>query len=259
MDNDNGLVLVTGPTGSGKTTTLAALIDLLNQRRYCHVITIEDPIEIIYPTGTCMITQRQVGLHTHGYASALKAALREDPDVIVIGEMHDLETMEIAITAAETGHLVLATLHTRDAASTLNRLLGVFPPNQQPQIRAMVSESLRGVICQQFLPSTDGRQVLASELLVNTAAVANLIREGKTHLMEGVIQTGISSGMQSMDRCLLQLFGQGLIEEKDARVRMRSRDGVARLERLKEHRAATPEPPPPVAPPPAAAGGRKYL
>jgi twitching motility protein PilT len=247
MDNDNGLVLVTGPTGSGKTTTLAALVDVLNRKRYCHVITIEDPIEIVYPTGACMITQRQVGLHTHGYSSALKAALREDPDVIVIGEMHDLETMEIAITAAETGHLVLATLHTRDASSTLNRLLGVFPPNQQPQIRAMVSESLRGIICQQFLPSRDGKQVLASELLVNTSAVANLIREGKTHLLEGVIQTGISAGMQSMDRCLLQLYGKGLIDEEMARSRMRSRDGIARLERLKEHRPAPPPTPEPAA------------
>lgn len=248
MENDNGLLLVTGPAGCGKSSTLAALVGLINQRRYCHVITIEDPIEIVHPTGTCLITQRQVGLHTHGYASALKAALREDPDVIVIGEMHDLETMEIAITASETGHLVLATLHTRDASSTLNRLLGVFPPNQQAQIRAMVSESLRGVICQQFLPSLDHRQVLASELVVNTAAVGNLIREGKTHLLEGVIQTGISAGMQSMDRCLLQLYGQGKIGEEDARGRMRSRDGVTRLEKLKEQRLAAPPPPPPPAP-----------
>lgn len=259
MENDNGLLLVTGPAGCGKTSTLAALVDVINRRRYCHVITIEDPIEIVYPTGTCLITQRQVGLHTHGYASALKAALREDPDVIVIGEMHDLETMEIAITASETGHLVLATLHTRDAASTLNRLLGVFPPNQQAQIRAMVSESLRGVICQQFLPSLDHRQVLASELLVNTSAVGNLIREGKTHLLEGVIQTGISAGMQSMDRCLLQLYAQGKISEEAARQRMRSRDGVSRLEKLKEQRPELAAPPPPPPPPAAGDGGRRYL
>lgn len=257
MENDNGLFLVTGPAGCGKTTTLAALIDVINRKRYCHVITIEAPIEIVYPTGTCFITQRQVGLHTHGYASALKAALREDPDVIVIGEMHDLETMEIAISAAETGHLVLATLHTRDAASTLNRLLGVFPPNQQYQIRAMVSESLRGVVCQQLLPGIDRRQVLASELLVNTAAVANLIREGKTHLLEGVMQTGIAAGMQSMDRCLLRLFEEGRIDEDTARLRLRSRDGATRLERLKAQRAAAP-------PTPAANGGtgassRRYL
>jgi twitching motility protein PilT len=266
MENDNGLFLVTGPAGSGKTSTLAALVDVINRKRYCHVITIEDPIEIIYPIGTCFITQRQVGLHTHGYASALKAALREDPDVIVIGEMHDLETMEIAITASETGHLVLATLHTRDAASTLSRLLGVFPPNQQSQIRAMVSESLRGIICQQLLPSTDHRQVLASELLVNTAAVGNLVREGKAHLLEGVMQTGISAGMQSMDRCLLQLFAQGSIDEQATRLRLHSRDSLARLEKLKEQRSAAPPPPPPAPPPstpppPANEGGasRRYL
>ena len=262
MENDNGLVLVTGPAGCGKTSTLAALLNTVNQKRYCHVITIEQPIEIIHPTGTCMITQRQVGLHTHDYASALKAALREDPDIIVVGEMHDLETMEIAITAAETGHLVLATLHTRDAASTLNRLLGVFPPNQQFQIRAMVSESLRGVVCQQFLPSPDGKQALASELLVNTAAVGNLIREGKTHLLEGVIQTGVAAGMQSMDQCLLRLFLKGEIDEESARSRMRSRDGVTRLEKLKQQRGAPPAPlaPPPLPPaPPPPTSERRYI
>lgn len=238
LDHHNGLVLVTGPAGCGKSTTLAALVQTLNSKRMAHVITIEDPIEIIYPAGTCFITQRQVATHTESYASALKGALREDPDVIVIGELHDLETIEMAISASETGHLVIGTLHTRDAATTLNRLLGVFPPSQQPQIRAMVSESLRGVISQQFLPAKGGGQVVASELLLNNTAVANLIREGKTHHLGGIMQTGIKQGMRSMDHCVLQLFQMGKLTEEVAAANIRSRENAAKLKKLQAERQA---------------------
>jgi twitching motility protein PilT len=216
LDNHNGLILVTGPVGSGKTTTLAAMVDLLNQKRRDHVITVEDPIEIVQGSLNCNITQREIGRHTNSYHSALKAALREDPDIIVIGEMRDLETIEMAITAAETGHLVIGTLHTSDAASTLTRVLDVFPPAQQAQIRAMTAESLRGVICQRLLPSVEDRLVVAAEILLSNTAVGNIIRENKMFQLKAVLQTGTSQGMTTMDNAIKNLFTEGVISAEVA-------------------------------------------
>src|SRR5437867_3193694 len=187
----NGLILVTGPVGSGKSTTLAALVEQVNHERREHIITLEDPIEYIFEPKGCHITQREVHTHTRSFGAALRGALREDPDVIMVGEMRDLETISLAITAAETGHLVLGTLHTGNASRTLDRLLDVFPPDQQEQIRVMVSESLRGILSQQLVPRADGTgRVLALETLTNTPAVANIIREAKTDMLPGIIQTG---------------------------------------------------------------------
>ncbi len=240
LDNHNGLILVTGPAGSGKTTTLAALIDALNSKRHDHIITIEDPIEVVHISKSCFVTQREIGIHTDSYATALKGALREDPDVIVIGELYDLETIEMAVTAAETGHLVIGTLHTRDAATTMNRLLDVFPPSQQAQIRAMTSESLRGILCQQLLPRADGQgMIVAHELLINTPAVASIIREGRSHHLQGVMQTGGSIGMRSMDQCLYELFENGLIEESIAAANIKSREMTRRLKKKAESPADT--------------------
>lgn len=207
----NGIILVTGPVGSGKTTTLASLVNKLNQTRHEHIITVEDPIEVMQESANSIVTQRQVGDHTQSFQSALKSALREDPDIIVIGEMRDLETIEMAITAAETGHLVIATMHTRDASSTLNRLLDVFPPRQQNQIRAMTAGSLRGIICQRLLPSVDDEVVLACELLVNTNAVANIIRDGKDTGLDNAMQSGKKFGMRTMNDSVKELLEQGKI------------------------------------------------
>ncbi len=216
LAHHNGLILVTGPLGCGKTTTLAALVDFINVERSQHIITVEDPLEIIQYSKKCNVTQREVGGHTDSFASALKAALREDPDIIIIGELRDLETIEMAITAAETGHLVIGTLHTRDAATTLGRLLDVFPPEQQQQIRSMTAESLRGVICQRMLPAIDGTVVLAEELLINTIAVANVIRENKMHQLRSIMQTGVAQGMCTMDDAIFRLFKEGRISEATA-------------------------------------------
>jgi len=216
----NGLILVTGSVGSGKSTTLAALVEQVNIERYEHIITLEDPIEYIFGPKGCHITQREVHTHTRSFGAALRGALREDPDVIMVGEMRDLETISLAITAAETGHLVLGTLHTSNAARTLDRLLDVFPVDQQEQIRIMVSESLRGIISQQLVPRADGKgRVLALETLTNTPAVANVIRESKTYMLPGIIQTGKKQGMQAMDAALAALAEKGLItrDEADAR------------------------------------------
>jgi twitching motility protein PilT len=207
----NGLILITGPVNSGKTATLAALADEVNHTRSDHIITVEDPIEYVLPSAQCIVTQRQVGDHTESFSTALKAALRQDPDVIAIGELRDLETINIAITAAETGHLVLGTMHTADAASTLSRLLDVFPPSQQAQIRAMVSESLRGILCQKLLPAVDGGCVLATEILVANLAVGNLIRENKLQNLASVMETGVRDGMLTMDSSVLALFRAGRI------------------------------------------------
>jgi twitching motility protein PilT len=207
----NGLVLVTGPTNSGKTTTLAAMVDEVNRHRNDHIITVEDPIEYVQPSINCTVTQRQVGTHTATFSTALKGALRQDPDVMVIGEMRDLETIGIAITAAETGHLVIGTMHTADVASTLARILDVFPPGQQAQIRAMVSESLRGIVCQRLLPAADGGTALACELLVANLAVANLIRENKLQNLRSVLETGQREGMTTMDNSILELYRAGRI------------------------------------------------
>jgi twitching motility protein PilT len=216
----NGLLLVTGSVGSGKSTTLAALVDQINAERREHIITLEDPIEYIIEPKNCHITQREVHTHTRSFAAALRGALREDPDVIMVGEMRDLETISLAITAAETGHLVLGTLHTGNASRTLDRLLDVFPPDQQEQIRIMVSESLRGVISQQLVPRADGQgRVLALETLTNTPAVANVIREAKTYMLPGILQTGKKQGMQLMDDALIDLFQRGLISAEEAYAR----------------------------------------
>jgi len=230
LDYHNGLILVTGPSGCGKTSTMAALVDELNRRRKDHIITVEAPIEFVCESRRCNITQREVGKHTESYAAALKGALREDPDIIVIGELHDLETIEMAITAAETGHLVISTLHTADSASTLNRLLDVFPPAQQQQIRSMTSESLRGIICQRLIPRSDNDKLaVANELLLGSTAVSKIIREGRTHLLVGVMQTGAKAGMRSMDQSFFELFEQGRITVDQALTNIRSRDMANRV------------------------------
>jgi twitching motility protein PilT len=213
----NGLILVTGSVGSGKSTTLAALVEQVNLERKEHIITLEDPIEYVFEPKGCHITQREVRTHTKSFGAALRGSLREDPDVIVVGEMRDLETVSLAITASETGHLVLGTLHTSNAARTLDRLLDVFPVDQQDQIRVMVSESLRGVISQQLIPRVDGRgRALGLEILTNTPAVANVIRESKTYMLPGIIQTGRKQGMRLMDDSLSALYDQGIISAEEA-------------------------------------------
>jgi len=211
LNYHNGIILVTGPVGSGKTTTLASLVNELNHTRKDHIITVEDPIEVMQHSVNSIVTQRQVGKHTESFKSALKSALREDPDIIVIGEMRDLETIEMAVTAAETGHLVIATMHTRDAAATLNRMLDVFPPSQQNQIRAMTAGSLRGIVCQRLIPSVDDEVVLACELLVNTTAVANIIRDSKETGLENAMQSGKQLGMLTMNDSVQALLDQGKI------------------------------------------------
>ncbi|MBA7634801.1 Twitching mobility protein [subsurface metagenome] len=209
-----GFVLVTGPTGSGKTTTLAALIDIINRERYEHIITIEDPIEFIHTHKNCVIDQREVGIHTDSFAYALRSALREDPDVILVGEMRDLETISMAVTAAETGHLVFSTLHTNSAAETVERIINVFPPHQQSQIRIQVAESLLGIVAQTLLPTIDEEgRVPALELMIATPAIRNIIREEKIHQMQSVIQMGRKDGMLSLDQSLKNL----LIDEKISR------------------------------------------
>lgn len=213
----NGLVLITGTVGCGKSTTLAAMVEEVNHNRRDHIITLEDPIEYVFVPSGCQITQREVHAHTESFGTALRASLREDPDVIMVGEMRDLETISLAITASETGHLVLATLHTSNAARTLDRVLDAFPVEQQGQIRTMVSESLRGIISQQLIPRADGKgRVLALEVMVNTPAVANLIRESKTFMLPGIIQTGKKLGMRLMDDSLFELMEQGVIHPREA-------------------------------------------
>ncbi|MEQ8833087.1 MAG: type IV pilus twitching motility protein PilT [Miltoncostaeaceae bacterium] len=211
-----GLVLVTGPTGSGKSTTLAALINEINERRRCHIVTVEDPIEFLHAHRSSLINQREVGGDTHSFANALRSALRQDPDVILVGEMRDLETIRIALTAAETGHLVLATLHTSDAPQTIDRVIDVFPPHQQDQVRVMLAAALQGVCCQQLLPTVARGRTIACEVMVPTPAVRNLIREGKTHQIHSMIQTGAAHGMVSMDASLASLVRRGAITRETA-------------------------------------------
>jgi twitching motility protein PilT len=225
----NGLVLVTGPVGAGKTTTLAALVACLNASRSDHIITVEDPIEIVQPAVGCNITQREVGPHTRSFASALKGALREDPDVIVIGELRDLETIEMAISASETGHLVIGTMHTSDAATTLNRLLDVFPPAQQTQIRASVAESLRGIVCQRLLPAVDGGLVLACEILIGNPAVSALVREGKMQGLRNILETGQREGMCLMENTVYKLYEEGRISAETGRANILNRVLRARI------------------------------
>ena len=227
-----GLVLVTGPTGSGKSTTLAAMIHLINSERKGNILTLEDPIEYLHQHGTCLVNQREVGADTRSFASGLRSALREDPDVILVGEMRDMETISIAVSAAETGHLVLATLHTSDAPQTVDRIIDVFPPHQQQQIRVQLSLTLQGVISQQLLPRLDGKgRVAAFEILVASPAVRNLIREGKSHQLLSVIQTGGKLGMNSMDAALRDLCRAGLVSDEEAMARASDPDNFLRLRR----------------------------
>ena len=211
-----GLVLVTGPTGSGKSTTLAALVDLVNRSRADHILTIEDPIEFVHPSRKCVVTQRQVGVHSRGFKSALRAALREDPDVILVGELRDLETVAIALETAETGHLVFGTLHTTTAASTVDRIIDQFPTDRQSQIRVMLAESLRGVVAQTLCRKIGGGRVAAYEVLLSNHAVANLIREGKTFQIPSVMQTNRKQGMVTLNDALVDLVERGLVEPKEA-------------------------------------------
>jgi len=207
IQKNQGLILVTGSAGCGKSSTLAAFINFINRTNEKHIITVEDPIEFIHKNNKCMVNQREIGVHTKSFGIALRQALRADPDIILVGEMRDLETISMAITAAETGHLVLGTLHTLSASKTVDRIIDVFPGHQKSQIRAMVSESLLGVICQQLLKSADGKgRVLACEMLIRTASVANLIREGKTYQIPSIIQMNRNLGMQKMDDNLIELL-----------------------------------------------------
>ena len=212
-----GLILVSGPTGSGKSTTLAAMIDFINTERKGHIITIEDPVEHVHKYKGCLVSQREVGDHTEGFASALRSALREDPDVILVGEMRDLETISLAVTAAEMGILILATLHTNGAAAAIDRVINVFPPGEEPYIRSMLSTSLCGVISQQLVKTADNRGRLAAvETLINNSAVSNIIREGKTEQLETVIQGGALQGMQSIDMALRRLLDEKMITGEEA-------------------------------------------
>jgi twitching motility protein PilT len=207
-----GFVLVTGPTGSGKSTTLAAIVDLANRQRRDHIMTVEDPIEFLHEHKNCLINQREVGEDTHSFKNALKHVLRQDPDIILVGEMRDLETIEIALTAAETGHLVMATLHTQDAAQTIDRVIDVFPPHQQQQVRAQLAGALQGVVCQQLIRTADGKgRAVATEVLVATPAIRNLIREGKTHQIYSSMQAGAKFGMATMDQHLAELVRKGKV------------------------------------------------
>jgi twitching motility protein PilT len=216
-DKDKGFVLITGPTGSGKSTTLAALIDIINKKRYDNIITIEDPIEFVHYHQNCLISQREIGSHTKSFASALRNALREDPDVILVGEMRDLETISMALTAAETGHLVFSTLHTISAAETIERIIDVFPPHQQNQVRMQLAGSILGIIAQTLLPTADEKgRVPAIEVMIANPAIRNLIREGKVHQIPSTIQTSKKEGMQSLDQSLKDLVMEDKISREEA-------------------------------------------
>ena len=238
LDYNNGLILVTGPIGSGKTTTLASMVNIINDRRQDHVISVEEPIEILQISKNCQVTQREVGHHTASYHAALKAALREDPDIIVIGEMHDLETIENAITASETGHLVIGTLHTGDAPSTLNRLLDVFPPEQQPQIRAMTAGSLRGIICQKLVPDGFGGITIIYEILLNSMAVSNIVNEGKAFRLKATMSTATKQGMCILDQCVFNKYARGLMPREAALAQMTDASVIQQLEQLYAMREA---------------------
>ena len=213
---EKGLVLVTGPTGSGKSTTLAGMIDLINEEFEGHILTIEDPIEFVHRSKKCLVNQREVGPHTKSFGSSLKAALREDPDIILVGEMRDLETIQLALTAAETGHLVFGTLHTSSAPKTVDRIIDVFPPNQQAQVRAMFSESIQAIVTQTLCRKVGGGRVAGLEILLGTNAVRNLIREGKIHQIPSVMQTSQGVGMQTLEMHLKELVAKGLITRETA-------------------------------------------
>jgi twitching motility protein PilT len=222
-----GLVLVTGPTGCGKSTTLACLIDIINAERKEHILTVEDPIEFVYEMKNCIVRQREVGSQTHSFLDALKHALRQDPDVILVGEMRDLETISLAISAAETGHLVFGTLHTQDAPQTIDRIVDVFPPHQQQQIRVQLGATLKAVVCQQLLPVVGGRgRVAAREVMIVTTAVANLIREGKTHQIYSAIETGTKFGMCTLETSLAELVKEKIVTIQDAMSKVNNPQGL---------------------------------
>ncbi|NLP01835.1 MAG: type IV pilus twitching motility protein PilT [Fibrobacter sp.] len=228
-ERPNGLVLVTGPTGSGKSTTLAAMVDKINSEREGHILTVEDPIEFIHKHKKCIVNQREVSQDTQSFASALRVALRQDPDVVLIGEMRDLETIQAALSIAETGHLTLATLHTNSAAQTINRIIDVFPADQKATIRAQLSMVLEGIISQSLLPATTGGRVLACEILMVTMAVRALIRDDKVHQLQGIIEIGQKYGMQTMNSELLRLYQKRLISKKDALTRSNDPEQLIRL------------------------------
>ena len=220
-----GMVLVTGPTGSGKSTTLAAMVNHLNENEYGHILTVEDPIEVVHESKKCLMNQREVGPHTMSFANALRSALRQDPDIILVGEMRDLETIRLAMTAAETGHLVFGTLHTSSAAKTIDRIIDVFPAEEKEMIRSMLSESLRAVISQTLLKTKDGTSRLAPhENMVGTPAIRNLIREGKVAQMYSAIQTGAQLGMQTLDQNLLDLVKRNVVSREEARNKAMNKD-----------------------------------
>jgi twitching motility protein PilT len=221
-----GLCLVTGPTGSGKSTTLAGMIDYCNDNRPDHIITIEDPIEFVHESKRCLVNQREVHRDTLGFTEALRSALREDPDVILVGEMRDLETIRMALTAAETGHLVLGTLHTTSAAKTIDRIVDVFPASEKDMVRAMLSESLRAVISQSLMKRIGGGRVAAHEIMMATPAIRNLIREGKIAQMYSTIQTGHSQGMQTLDQCLQEMVQRGLVSREEAKHKAQNKDSI---------------------------------
>ncbi|MBS0397794.1 MAG: type IV pilus twitching motility protein PilT [Proteobacteria bacterium] len=221
-----GLVLVTGPTGSGKSTTLAGMVNHCNDNRPEHIITIEDPIEFVHESKRCLVNQREVHRDTLGFSEALRSALREDPDVVLVGEMRDLETIRLALTAAETGHLVFGTLHTSSAAKTIDRIVDVFPAAEKEMVRAMLSESLRAVISQTLLKKVGGGRIAAHEIMIGTPAIRNLIREGKIAQMYSAIQTGQAHGMQTLDQCLQELVQKGMVSREEARYKAQNKDSV---------------------------------
>ncbi len=219
IDIPRGLILVTGPTGSGKSTTLAAMVDFLNKKEHGHILTIEDPIEFVHTSNKCLINQREVHRDTQSFENALRSALREDPDIILVGELRDLETIRLALTAAETGHLVFGTLHTTSAAKTIDRIIDVFPAGEKPMVRSMLSESLRSVVAQTLIKRVGGGRVAAHEIMIGIPAIRNLIREDKVAQMYSSIQTGQGHGMQTLDQCLIELVRKGLISKAQARSR----------------------------------------
>ncbi|HEY5790457.1 MAG TPA: type IV pilus twitching motility protein PilT, partial [Gammaproteobacteria bacterium] len=225
-DNPRGLVLVTGPTGSGKSTTLAAIIDYINNKELGHILTVEDPIEFVHESKKCIINQREVHRDTLGFNEALRSALREDPDVILVGEMRDLETIRLALTAAETGHLVFGTLHTVSAAKTIDRIVDVFPAAEKDMVRSMLSEGLRAVISQTLMKKIGGGRIAAHEIMIGTPAIRNLIRENKVAQMYSAIQTGTSIGMQTLEQGLVEMVRKGLVSMQDARMKANVKESI---------------------------------
>src|SRR5450432_4394447 len=226
INQPQGLILCTGPTGSGKSTTLAAMVDYVNKKEYAHILTVEDPIEFVHTSQKCLVNQREVHRDTHGFNEALRSALREDPDYILVGEMRDIETIRLALTAAETGHLVFATLHTSSASKTIDRIIDVFPGEEKDMVRSMLSESLRAVISQTLMKKNGGGRVAAHEIMIGTPAIRNLIREGKIAQMYSSIQTGQAQGMQTLDQCLTELVAKGHVSKEEARYKAQNKDAL---------------------------------